>query len=227
MTPSAVATSATEQAAGPVTPDREAAARPAGPWDTAPLADVLSALPAFSWWNTEHRQAQRAAAGVELLLGWLGRLPGGSWQERWEYAEAMLGPRWAAWSAAVPELAGRCGQSHRVLLTRGLACLLRMRLVRPSYAFLTTFGPTTTFAAVRDLVGPDLFARVAEATRARGGHSEATLRKALNVLTAIVIHTGGSLDEVTTEDLLAFQSATAAPPRPGARRFPPGLADDG
>ncbi|OAA18697.1 hypothetical protein AAY23_111819, partial [Frankia casuarinae] len=119
------------------------------------------------------------------------------------------GPRWATWSAAIPEPDRPCGERHRVVLTRGLACLLRMRLVRPSYPFLTTYGPTTTFAVVRDLVSPELFACAADAARACGGHSENVLRKALNVLTAIVIHTGGSLNEVTTGDLLAFQSATA------------------
>ncbi|ETA00116.1 hypothetical protein E0F15_23375, partial [Frankia sp. B2] len=206
--PTAVAAPATKQAIGPGASGWEPAARPVGPWDTASLDDVLAAVPTLSWWNAKRQQAQRSVAGVELLLDWLGRVPGG-WQDRWEHAEAMLGPRWATWSAAIPEPDRPCGERHRVVLTRGLACLLRMRLVRPSYPFLTTYGPTTTFAVVRDLVSPELFACAADAARACGGHSENVLRKALNVLTAIVIHTGGSLNEVTTGDLLAFQSATA------------------
>lgn len=212
MTPIAVAAPVTERGADAGAQGRRLTARPVGPWDTAPLADVLAALPTFSWWNTRRQQVRRSAVGVQLLLDWLGRLPGGGWQERWEQAEVMLGPRWAAWPAAIPEPDRRSGEGHRVVLTRGLACLLRMRLIRPSYTFLTTYGPTTTFAVVRDLVSPDLFARAADATRARGGLSEDMLRKALNVLTAIVIHTGGGLDGVTTGDLLAFQSA-AAPSR--------------
>lgn len=216
MTTSTVAPSGTEQAAGPVTAHGEPAARPAGPWDTASLSDVLTFLPTCSWWTSDPRQAQRSAAGVELLLGWLGQLPGEGWQKRWEHAEATLGTEWPSWSAAVPVPAARSGQHHRVLLTRGVTCLLRTRLVRPSYAFLTAFGLKKTLAVIRDLVTPDLFIRAAEATRARGGHSEAELRKALNNLTAIVIHTGASLDEVTTADVLAFQSATA--PRRGRSR---------
>ncbi len=121
-------------------PSRPLAARPASPWDAAPLDDVLTALPTVSWWNMRRQPAQRSTAGAGLLLDWLSHSPGGGWQERWEHAEAMLGTKWATWSAAIPESARPGSESHRVSLTRGLACLLRMRLVRPSCAFLTRYG---------------------------------------------------------------------------------------
>lgn len=216
MTPTAVAAPAAEQAAADGARGQKRAARPAGPWDTAPLADVLKALPTCCWWPTDRRQGPRMAAGGHRLLEWLGQLPGSDWQGRWEHAETMLGPKWLTWSAAIPEPAALSGDSHHVSLTRGLACLLRMRIVRPSYAFLTRYGPTTTFAVVRASVSPELFTRAADAAQARGGHSEDAIKKALNILTAIVIHTGGSLNEVTTSDLVAFQSATA-PSRARAR----------
>ncbi|WP_242606516.1 site-specific integrase [Protofrankia symbiont of Coriaria ruscifolia] len=208
MTPTVVAAPATRRACEAAVKSRPLAALPAGPWDAAPLADVLAALTAFSWWNTRRQPAQRSTAGAGLLLDWLSRSPGSGWQERWEHAEAMLGTKWATWSAAIPESARPGSESHRVSLTRGLACLLRMRLVRPSYAFLTRYSPTTTFAVVRASVSPQLFTRAADAARRRG-QSENAINDALHVLTAIVIHTGGGLDEITTDDLVAFQSATA------------------
>lgn len=209
MTSTAVAAPVAEQAAAAGAGDRQRAARPAGPWDTAPLAEVIGALPTCSWWPTDRRPQRAMAAGAHRLLDWLGQLPGGGWQQRWEHAEALLGPRWLTWSAAMGEPATLSGDSYRASLTRGLACLLRMRLVRPSYPFLTRYRPTTTFAVVRALVSPELFTGAAAAARARGGHSQDAISKALNVLTAIVIHTGGSLAEVTTGDLVALQSATA------------------
>ncbi|GGM85144.1 hypothetical protein GCM10007977_103550 [Dactylosporangium sucinum] len=97
---------------------------------------------------------------VAVFLRDLQNLAGRGWQARWQAAEELHGSKWQTLPIATAGTAAAGGDGCRKELTRGLGCLIKLRLVKPSYAFLTTYGPTTrqfraVVRAVRNLVRID------------------------------------------------------------------------
>src|SRR5207245_74149 len=131
--------------------------------------------------------------------------PGG-WQSRWEHAERRYGPKWRTWPITEDNPDGRPAKPFRTDVNRALGCLIKLRLIRPSYAFLSQSAPTGLFAWMRSVESPDLFARVEEAAHVRGLTAGQTAQ-ALKTLTAIVTHIGGGLSDITVEDMLTYRQA--------------------
>ncbi|WP_199562080.1 hypothetical protein [Micromonospora deserti] len=177
--------------------------------DSSSAAQVLAALPSLATWPEDRTSARRLVSNTSRMLEWLQPLAGGGWQARWQRAEELYGPKWQAWPLAEATAVGS-GDEYRRGLTRGLGCLIKLRLVKPSYAFLTKYGPTKLFAHMRAEVSPDLFERAEQAARARGVNEHQT-RTALNIRSAMVVHLGGDLCGITAEDMLAFQQAGKRP----------------
>ncbi|MEU8265024.1 site-specific integrase [Micromonospora sp. NPDC048999] len=173
--------------------------------DAVAIAPVLGALPGLATWPAAKRDCRRLSLNTERMLDWIQPLTGDGWQARWQRAEDLHGSMWREWPV---ETSG----TVRGELTRGLGCLIKVRLVKPSYAFLTTYNPNSLFREMRTEVSADLFARAEALARARGV-TEEQVRKALNALTAMIIHLGVELNELTIADMLSFQEAASRRPR--------------
>ena len=181
--------------------------------DSSTIEQVLAELPSLAAWPEDRQAVKRLILNTSRLLEWLERAVGDGWQARWEHAEHLHGPKWLTWPLAQANVTGRHADEFRRDMSRGLGCLIKLRLIRPSYTFLSKYGPTNLFAWMRMTVSPDLFARAEEAACVRG-MTAAQTRTALNVLTAMVVHLGGDLRDITVDDILEFQQAAR---RPGAR----------
>jgi site-specific recombinase XerD len=180
----------------------------AGGLDLSTIARVLAALPFVAGWPQDRKRAQRLVLNASQMLDWLGSLAPGGWQSRWEHAEQVYGPKWRTWPIMGRKADGRPDDGSRSDLTRGLGYLIKLRLIRPSYAFLSQSAPPGLLAWMRSAVSPELFARVEDSARVRGLSTGQTVR-ALNTLAAIVIHGGGGLTDITAEDLLMYHQVVS------------------
>jgi hypothetical protein len=142
-----------------------------------------------------------------VILNWLTTYPGGTWQERWQAVEALHEGKWAG--VMVTELAADT-RHERGYLSMAVGTLIQVGLLRPGYHALRSMQSGAVHERVRDLVSPELFAS-AEAAGARLGMPPVSIRLSLTVLTSIVIGTGKTLEEVTTEDLLEFCACWTIP----------------
>jgi hypothetical protein len=103
--------------------------------DESTVAQVLAALPSLATWPDNGNEAKRLVRNTSQLLEWLQAVADRGWQARWQTAETLYGPRWRTWPVST---AIGSGAEYRRALTRGLGCLIKLRLVKPSYAFLIT-----------------------------------------------------------------------------------------
>ncbi|WP_433553398.1 tyrosine-type recombinase/integrase [Micromonospora zamorensis] len=165
---------------------------------------MVDALPRLATWPEKTSDARRLTLAAARALRWLEPLAENGWQARWQRAEQLHGAKWQEWPLwdGVPSGSAWFRQE----LTRGLGCLIKVRVTKPSYRFLTSYGPTKLFAEMRREVSADLFDRAESFARSRGV-SEDQSRRALNARTAMVIHLGVALDDLTIDDMLSFQQA--------------------
>ncbi|MET7952145.1 site-specific integrase [Micromonospora sp. NPDC005324] len=174
--------------------------------DSASPAQVVGALPGLPSWPARGKEVSRLRLATSRMLEWLDTLPGDGWQAKWQSAEQQFGSRWRDWSFAGVCATVRSVQHRKQELSRGLGCLIKLRVIKPSYPFLASYSPNQLFIEVRAQVSPELFARMEQSTRDRGVGEE-HFRRALNLLTMLVIHLGVGLQDLTIADLLAFQLA--------------------
>ncbi|GAA1379630.1 tyrosine-type recombinase/integrase [Catellatospora chokoriensis] len=190
-------------------------ARPrSGARDVLTKSEVLALLPQLGDWQQVEKlrgvskQAQRVKGvlyrqqgwlrGANKILAWLKIHPGRGWQERWVNSGA---DKDLSWIEEMDPFDGRCAEVQRADYTGALAALFLLRVVLPSYDVLTEFKCGGTLARVRQLMRPDVFARVHD-VGVRRSISKMHLDQALAVLSKIVLHTGRDVDQLTPDDLL-------------------------
>lgn len=142
----------------------------------------------------------RRRHGLGLLLEWLERAEGSSWQARWVQRGEP-----ADWQAA----AGATSTWQRLGMTAALTSLLCHRILQPSYPWLFGQRLQTLQALLFAATDRGEDARLVAAGR-RAGLSATMLGQALSVLPYVLVHTGRRLDRLTTADLLAYGQARRA-----------------
>jgi site-specific recombinase XerC len=140
---------------------------------------------------------ERRRHGLGLLLDWLDRADGPSWQARW----VQLGEP-TDWQAA----AGATSTWQRLGMTAALTSLLCHRVLQPGYRWLFAQRLQTLQALLFAATDRGEDARLITAGR-RAGMSATMLGQALSVLAYVLVHTGRRLEELTTADLLAYAEA--------------------
>jgi len=182
-----------------------------GPVDRLPASEILALLPKLPDWPAGARHRTMQLSGAAAILDWLLAHPGEGWQDRWTVSGADRGTGW------IGELAP--GDTRHAVTRRqehiaGLGCLLKCRVVLPSYDFLAAYRAKGLFDRVQEIMRPEQFARLGNAAAERGlsGRDRAD---ALRVISKIVLHTGADVDTLTAGDVLEMfaWSVHADPPR--------------
>jgi integrase len=188
----------------------------AGPHDLLAAEEILVLLPRVWGWAALDPGASpgRRLRGAARILAWLATWPGAGWQQRWLAAGADDGLGW------IEELSAGDRPNRRPTrgeLTAGLNWLILARVLRPGYDFFTRYKAYVVFAAVPQLVSPDLFARITqgdEAAKVTAGE----LARAQVTLVKLVLHTGKDLEQLVAADLFEFRAWNR-----GSGRTPKGL----
>jgi integrase len=165
-----------------------------GPVDRCSAEQIITRLDAhardrgFSEWRR-----QRALRGGRLIVRWLLEHPGDGWQQRWLAAD---GDR-LEWLDTIfdPHLVA-AGRDTNVV---GLASLLLIRVVLPSYDMLAAYRSHTLYPEARQSIQPEAFARVVRRATDNGMLAR-RIDAGLNVLTRILLHTGRDLEQLTGDD---------------------------
>lgn len=192
---------------------------PVGPFDTAAPSEILDGLRALPGLPSLRSSVHRVCRFSLAFLRWLETAPGQTWQERWVSVEADYGHQWSASMSVSMVAAMRDGEGRATdhgYFAGALGYLVQLRVIRPSYRFLTSFHSRRLYTAVRSVLDPELFVKAEEA----GGRDATAPRHvtaALNVLTMIVIQTGKNLGELTGSDIFEFRDAMY---RPGESNHP-------
>jgi integrase len=188
-----------------------------GPVDRLPAGGILALLPRLPDWPAVTVHRTRRLKGAGTILDWLNAHPGEGWQDRWTVSGADRDTSWIEMLAP--------GDTRRAVTKRqehiaGLGCLLMCRVVLPSYDFLAAYRAKGLLSQVREIMRPDMFARLENAAAERG-MSGRDKGDALCVISKIVLHTGTDVDALTPGDVLEMfaWSVHADPPR----RQVPGL----
>ena len=189
----------------------------AGPVDRLPAGGILALLPRLPDWPAATVHRTRRLKGAGTILDWLNAHPGEGWQDRWTVSGADRDTRWIEMLAPDDT---RKAITKRQEHIAGLGCLLMCRVVLPSYDFLAAYRAKGLLSQVREIMRPDMFARLENAAAERG-MSGRDKGDALCVISKIVLHTGTDVDELTPGDVLEMfaWSVHADPPR----RQVPGL----
>lgn len=142
--------------------------------------------------------ASRRRLGLRVVLDWLERAAGATWQERWEQS----GETADDWLAAV----GARTPTERTRATVALHTLILDGIIRPSYAWLLRTRQQWLYAHLRTTVERGAFTLVL-ASASTVGASGGSVKQAELVLSRVVVHTGKRLSAITTADLLAYSAA--------------------
>jgi integrase len=181
-------------------PDQRPVSWPASRLAAAEIEERASILP---YAHLEDREGLR---GLRRVLAGLAAFPGASWQERWVAAGCdTAGPGWvdavgAAW-------AGMAAHTRRAESRSGLGVLVSLDVIRPGYEWLHTARLSRTYQVVRELRDPEFVKRAGEHAE-RNRHPQPLARKALLVVSKVMLHTGKNAAEITPDDLLAYHRAS-------------------
>jgi integrase len=173
-------------------------------------------------------RATQASLGTGLArtLDWLGRHPGGTWQERWiaSGADAAGNIGWRLLAGRWLRQTGRgCADDRpdRVLFGRGVVALICGDVIRPSLEWLTVpAAPRYLAAALARSRDPGGFAALARLSDAELGQSARCV--AAGQVAAIVAAKGGMISDITVGDCLELTGllrAAGSPGRRGSLRF--------
>ena len=188
-----------------------------GPVDRLPAGGILALLPRLPDWPSATVHRTRRLRGAATILDWLLAHPGEGWQDRWTVSGA---DRDTGWIETLAPGDTRQAVTKRQEHIAGLGCLLMCRVVLPGYDFLAAYRAKGLHDRVREIMRPDMFARLGNAAAERG-LSGRDKGDALCVISKIVLHTGTDVDALTPGDVLEMfaWSVHADPPR----RQVPGL----
>ncbi|MFI0410688.1 tyrosine-type recombinase/integrase [Actinomadura sp. 3N508] len=176
-----------------------------GSADRMPMQKIMNLLPTLPFWpEPTHGGRGTRLRGATRILSWLQTMPGDGWQDRWQNSGADYGTEWI--DQLVADDPRPCGPQHvRDELRTALTCLLALRVILPSYTFLTAYGAVNLFKIIRSAVSPEAFARVEQAGLRRGMEGR-QLAEALTLLTKVVLHTGKDLPDLTPDDLFEVRA---------------------
>ena len=150
--------------------------------------------------TTLSKQIRSQVLFAETLLGWLLRFPGESWQQRWHASGAdAAGRDWTA-LAAEPDRHGH--------LVAAAGRLLLLDVIRPDYSWLyATQATPRLYERLRTLRDPAGFADMERLCDADARMLPSDRRQALNQLTRMLVHNGGTLGDITLPDCIEAHRA--------------------
>lgn len=157
--------------------------------------------------NGVRAYARRREAAWDQIIEWLQTAPGQTWHEKWTAVEADDPSAWDRWAI-------RQRPSDPRFLKEGLAELLAVRMIRPTYHFLLTHPSRRV---VRNLLR-QIPLRTESTMRARAaaaGFQTAETDAGLRDICLMMLHTGRDADDLTSGDVAALQNARG-PAWPGA-----------
>lgn len=140
----------------------------------------------------------RRRRGIGIVLDWLERAAGATWQERWDHS-GEIADGWL-------DMVGARTPTERTRATVALHTLILEGVIRPSYAWLFRTRQRRLYANLRATVARQAFETVLAGAPAVGA-SGGSITQAELVLSRIIVHTGKRLPEITTADLLAYSAA--------------------
>ncbi len=178
-----------------------------------PAEKVLARLSAPPFVTGRKHLDQERRRGVRLLLAWLAREEGETWQERWTRsgADQMGHGAWralpAAWLRATG--AGPADPDHvSLLLGRAMLALVSGDVIRPSLGWLSSPGtPRGLLAELSRTRDPDGFSAL-EAVAKDSLVNAHTMGLALRRVAAVVAAKGGTVGEITVGDCLELLRVT-------------------
>jgi integrase len=155
---------------------------------------------------TDKTSRSRRRIGIRNLVEWLesiedSKIEGSNWQDRWD----QLGESSDDWLAT----AGAATRSERITHSLALQTLILEGIIRPSYAWLLRTPQHKLYEKLRTTTEKERFDQLLAAA-STATVSAATVKQAQIVLGKICVHTGKSLHEITTADLVEFAGAASA-----------------
>jgi integrase len=185
---------------------RYPARRTAADWPATrkPREELLALSEAATPGPATKRVHQYRRRGLVLLLDWLERFPGESWQLRWLASGADdAGEQWADIPGRWLEQQGMLTGSRLRTLTGSLVILIGADVIRPSLAWLFTGGQTRklarNMACARD---PEGFAQLDRFCRQGPAITEQAREDAAFRIAVIVAAKGGTVSDIVVGDVL-------------------------
>lgn len=172
------------------------------------VEEVLGALDALAA-EVSRRELVEQVNGVRMLLAWLQRFPGESWQQRWQASGADQAGN--SWPDIVTTPARELSPNRKRGLATGAASrLILLDAIRPSYDWLYSSMATaklaTPLARRRD---PQGYAALEARCLANPRLTSLDHRAALIQLGRMLMHNGGTFADVTLADCVeAYRAQT-------------------
>lgn len=160
-------------------------------------ADILAALDVLEPGVAE-KERQRRRRGMTLLLDWLERFEGTSWQQRWLASGADVAA--GTWTERVDVTGLQEGAQGRAQLTGAAGRLIVLGAIRPSYPWLYRLISSAVFERFRSVHDPEGFAALDVLCDATERFTATDRQFAYCQLTRILMHNGGRLTDITVED---------------------------
>ena len=168
--------------------------------------DILTALDALDT-GVADKERSRRRLGMNLLLDWLERFDGDSWQQRWvaSGADAAGG----TWTEQVDVVGLQSGAQGRAQLTGAAGRLLVLGAIRPSYLWLYKLISAAVLERFRSVHDPEGFAALGLLCDATERFTATDRQFAYCQLTRILMRNGGRLADITVEDCVeAYRAQT-------------------
>lgn len=168
--------------------------------------DVLTALDGLEP-GVVDKERNRRRLGMSLLLDWLERFEGASWQERWlaSGADAAAG----GWTEQVDVVGLQNGAQGRAQLTGAAGRLIVLGAIRPSYQWLYRLISSAVFERFRSAHDAEGFAALDLLCDATDRFTATDRQFAYCQLTRILMRNGGRLADITVEDCVeAYRAQT-------------------
>lgn len=170
------------------------------------VEEVLAGIEALEV-GASSKEMRRRLRDAEVLLEWLRRFPGESWQQRWFASGAdTAGKSWPDLVTGALDGAGTVEQmpdhprTIRSLATGTAGRLILLDVIRPGYDWLYSCPSGPLFPRFERLRDPEGFARVNARCVADSRMASTDRRAAMVQLARIVMHNGGLLADITLSD---------------------------
>jgi len=176
-----------------------------GPHDLLTRDGVLELLPTLPFWPKRTYAAGVAPGSVRLartaeVLDWLQTHPGDGWQARWRNSGADRGK-----DVVLQAIQGDDDrESRRNAVISGLGTVILARIALPGYGFLRGYRTVHLFKSVQQMF-PDGKLEQIRAHGAALGMTGRHVDEGLRVVSAMILHTGRDLDQLTGEDVFQFR----------------------
>lgn len=162
--------------------------------------EVLAWVDSLERGEATPKDLRRRVYGVEVLLGWLQRFPGESWQQRWLASGADTAGK--AW----PDLltgrspAEASGPVRRSYATGAVGRLILADAIRPGYQWLYQIASWNLYPRYEQVRDPEGFARIRARCDADPRVTPYDRNRALGHLVKVLMHNGGILADITLAD---------------------------